>query len=198
VELKDIDFTEGQNNKPGVFALMFAAFEDVAVLPDVVNPKPETDAVAEDDHVRVTGNIIMKQNKKMINVYLTEQTGDYMYKLQGADDSKSFKTSVVFATPNKAKGLASFLTNVKNRRGIVLVEFNNGERVLLGGPRVPARLEDADGKQGAKATDASQGMITIYANDTVPKRIFEGDVMIGTNTGGGSGSGATQQTLFAN
>jgi hypothetical protein len=70
--------------------------------------------------------------------------------------------------------------------------------VLLGGPRVPARLEDADGKQGAKATDASQGMITIYANDTVPKRIFEGDVMIGTNTGGGSGSGATQQTLFAN
>lgn len=198
MELKDIDFTEGQNNKPGLFALMFAAFEDIAVLPDVVNPNPETDAVAEDDHVRVTGNIIMKQNKSMINVYFTDQTADYLYKLQGADDSKSFKNSVVFATPNKAKGLASFLTNVKNRRGVVLAEFNNGERVLLGGPRIPARLEDADGKQGAKATDAAQGMITLYANDTVPKRIFEGKVMVGSGVGGGSGVGATEQTLFAN
>jgi hypothetical protein len=197
VELQNIDFTEGQNNTPGIDSLMFLAYEDIAILPELINSKPET-AGSVDDFVTVSGHIYMKQNKKAIDFYFTDQTADYKYVLQGSDDSKGFKNSIVMSTPNKASGFASFLANVKNRRGIMLARTKGGDVIMLGGPRIPVRLESTDGMIGSKATDASQGTLTFYCNDTVPMRYFTGKVYTGTGGSGGSGSGATEQVLFAN
>lgn len=197
MELANIDFTEGQNNTPGISAIWFMAYEDIAILPDLNNPRPET-AGSVNDFVTVSGHIYMKQNKAAIGIYFTDETADYKYVLQGAPDSKGFKNSITHATPNKAVGFASFLANVKNRRGIMIADFNGGDRIILGGPRVPVRVESVDGSTGMKATDPSQGTPSFYCNDTVPIRYFTGKIYVGSGGSGGSGIGATEQVLFAN
>lgn len=195
MELTDITFTEGQNNTPGIAAMMFMKFTDCSIIPDLVNPAPETSGDAA-DFVTVTGDIILKANKTPISVYFTDETANYKYKLQGAMDSKSFKNSIEFMTPNKAVGLAAFLTAVKNGRGLVLLLTKGGQTLMMGGPRFPVRVDDVDGSFGGPPTDASSAKSILYVNDTVPWRYFEGAVMYGSN--GGSGSGAAEYTLFAN
>ncbi len=198
MELNSTTFTEGSNNTPGVYKLAFIQFSDILILPDVVNPTPETSS-SNTDVATVTADIIMKAGKQAHEIYMTDKTGELTYELQGSEDSKSFKHMLKFSTPNRAVGFAAFLAKVKNNRGVLIVDMRGGEKFIIGGPRKPVRLESTTGTFGTDAASGSAGTPTFYSEgNSAPYNVFTGKVMIGNGSSGGAGAGATEQVLFAN
>lgn len=197
MELASITHEEGQNNTPGVARLAAFKFTDVLIFPDVVSPSPEL-ATNLADCAKVTSDLIMKQNKVLVDVYHTDTTGEFSFKLQGAPDSKSFKVSLKCSIPLRATNLAGFLAYVKNMRCGLVVQLKGGEKILMGGPTFPVKAEVADGTSGGNATSSAGAEVTFSVDDPCAVRWFTGKVMTGSGSWGGSGAGATEQTLFAN
>ena len=184
-----IDFTTIDKNLPngdnmGSLTQMvyFAYWRDVESFPTPpVNPTTlETASV-------LTGELVMKPGKRLWELYLTDDTGEYKMELVGEIDGHSFVNHLSLFHPGLQQKILSFMRAAKNENLVFVVIDSDGQKYIMGDSLRPAVLAGSpDGAGTGKTTAARKGVSMEFTYKTNNQFVYTGSVPLT----GASGSGA--------
>lgn len=173
MELTDINKNlPGGENMGGVTKVYFGYQEDVATWPT----KPTNPLTMEDSAV-LTGSLIMKTGKRMFDIYITDDTGEFNIEAVGEVDGKSFVEHLTFFHPGMQQTIISFMNAVKNANMIFVVQDADGNMFLMGdASRAAVYQGSPDGNGTGKATSDRKGMSAEFTYKTANVYLYKGTV----------------------
>jgi hypothetical protein len=176
ITLIDIDKNlPGGCNPGGIVQRVFYGFwKDVETWPT----KPDLAVVTTLEALAVlTGDIVMKTGKRLWEIYITDDTGEFKCELVGEKDGKSFIEHLSLFHPGLQKTIVGFMNAAKNENLVFIVEDNTGQLYLMGDASRPATLEGSpDGMGTGKETAARRGVSMEFTYKTCNIYIYEGDI----------------------
>jgi hypothetical protein len=161
---------------PGGIAqrVYFAYHEDVKTWPT----KPDLETVTDlEDLALLTGDIAMNTGKRMWELYLTDETGEFKIEMVGEKDGKSFVEHLSLFHPGLTKKVIGFINSAKNANLVFIVEDGSGQLYLMGDAGTPATLAASpDGIGTGKATADRRGASLEFTWKTCNAYVYEGEI----------------------
>lgn len=196
MELQDI-IHQGGDNVPGIGQyIWYIDINDVETLPrpDTDDPLSESGKIA--DLATIKKNIVLKENKKFNQLYVTLETGTLRSETQGAMDCKNSLNVLEFFHPGTKAEALGFKRLAQNKSLIFLVPELDGQWRLFGNKNYPAKLDAGNGENGPETSGRKGTLFTFRSVDSVDSPVFEGKIDL-TGAGYESGSENDFQTIFA-
>jgi hypothetical protein len=181
-----MEFTDINKNLPngenmgGITQKVFYGLqEDVATWPT----KPVSPETLEDSAV-LTGSLIMKPGKRMFEIYITDDTGEFNIESVGEVDGKSFVEHLTFFHPGLQSTILGFVNGAKSQNLIFVVQDAEGQMYLMGDAMRAAIYQGSpDGNGTGKATADRKGMSAEFTYKTANVYIYSGTVPLTIATG---------------
>lgn len=85
----------------------------------------------------------LKTGARFYQLYVTMDTSELEYALNGETDGKSFKPQLKFVHPGLYKEVITFMNNSKNDQFIFIVTLTNGMKLQLGVEGLPVTVSPA-------------------------------------------------------
>ncbi|MBK6285797.1 MAG: hypothetical protein IPF54_26780 [Draconibacterium sp.] len=168
----DKNLPNGENMGGIVQKIYFGFWVDVETFPT----KPVTPATLE-DNASLTGNIVMKTGKRMFEMYITDDTGEFNVEPVGEVDGKSFVLHLNFFHPGMQKKILGFINAAKNDNLVFVVTDAEGQQYLMGDAMRPAVYQGAPNGSGTgKETAARKGMSCEFTYKTGNVHVYTGTV----------------------
>ena len=174
MELADItkDLFNGENMGGIGMKIYYGLFEDVASWPT----KP-TNATTLEDLGKLTGSVVMKPGKRMFEMYVTDDTGEFKMESVGELDGKSFVMHLSLFNPGLKAKLLGLLNILKNGNAFFIVPDNNGQKFLMGDAiRAAIFTGSPDGAGTGKETAGRRGISMEFVYKTSNVYVYEGSV----------------------
>ena len=167
MEFADItkDLQQGENMGGIAMKVYFGLHADVGTWP----AKP-TNALTLAALGALTGDIIMLEGKRMFEMYVTDDTGEFKIEPVGELDGKSYVMHLTVFNPGLQAKLLGFLNATKNGSMFFIVPDNNGSFFLMGDSlRAAVYNGSPDGAGTGKDTAARRGvsMEFIYKSSNI-------------------------------
>ena len=174
-----IDFTDIDKNLPAgenmgglTQKVWFGYWVDVATFPT----KPAYSATLEDS-VKLTGDLVMKNGKRMFEMYITDDTGELKLELVGEVDGHSYVEHLTFFHPGLQAKIRAFMRAAQNENLVFIAEDSDGQRYLLGDASRPAILSGSpDGAGTGKTTAARKGISMEFTYKTNAIYSYAGNI----------------------
>ena len=168
----DKNLPNGENMGGIVQKIYFGFWADVDTFPT----KPVTPATLE-ENASLTGNIVMKTGKRMFEMYITDDTGEFNVEPVGEVDGKSFVLHLNFFHPGMQKKILGFINAAKNDNLVFVVTDAEGQQYLMGDAMRPAVYQGAPNGSGTgKETAARKGMSCEFTYKTGNIHVYTGTV----------------------
>ena len=168
----DKNLPNGENMGGIVQKIYFGFWADVETFPT----KPVTPATLE-ENASLTGNIVMKAGKRMFEMYITDDTGEFNVEPVGEVDGKSFVLHLNFFHPGMQKKILGFINAAKNDNLVFVVTDAEGQQYLMGDEMRPAVYQGAPNGSGTgKETAARKGMSCEFTYKTGNVHVYTGTV----------------------
>lgn len=166
------DLNNGENMGGTAQIAYFAYHKDVAAWPT----RPSSPATAEENG-KLTGDVTMKAGKKMFELYVTDDTGEFQIEPVGEKDGKSFVLHLRLFHPGLKNRILGFINAAKNENLVFIVPDNNGHKFLMGDALRPATFEGSDENSGTgKETAGRRGIGMHFTYKTSNVYNYEGNV----------------------
>ena len=153
-----IDFTDIDKNLPNgenmgglIQKVYFGYHADVAAFP----AKP-TAPITLEAAATLTGDLVMKAGKRMFEMYITDDTGEFKIESVGESDGKSFLNTLSVFHPGLQKKVLGFMNAAKNENLVFIVVDSDGQKYLMGDAVRPAVYIGAKNGAGTGATTAAR------------------------------------------
>lgn len=174
MEFTDINknLPNGENMGGITQKVYFGLWADVATWPT----KPTTPADLE-ANATLTGDLTMKAGKRLFELYITDDTGEFNIESVGEVDGKSFVQHLTFFHPGLQKKILGFMNAAKNDNLVFIVVDAEGQKYLMGDSMRPATYQGApDGNGTGKETAARKGMSAEFTYKTPNNYVYGGSV----------------------
>lgn len=174
IEFTDInkDLPNGENMGGITQKVFFGFHADVATWPT----KPVAPATPEANAV-LTGDLVMKPGKRMFEMYITDDTGEFSIEPVGEIDGKSFVEHLTIFHPGLRQKMLGFINAAKNDNLVFIVQDAEGQFFLMGDANRPAVYQGApDGSGTGKATADRKGISAEFTYKTPNAYIYAGTV----------------------
>lgn len=148
---------DGQNMGGIAQTVYYGYHDDVATWPT----KPVSPANPDENGV-LTGNVLMKEGKRLFSMYLTDDTGEFEIESVGEKDGKSFVTHLRLFHPGLEKKILGFINAAKNENLVFIVPDNNQKYFVMGDATRPATFEGSDEGMGTKKETAGRRGIGMH------------------------------------
>ena len=166
-ELKDGENMGGLPQK-----VYFGYHADVATWPT----KPAAPANIGEQAVLV-GDLIAKSGKRMFELYITDDTGEFKIEPVGESDGKSFIVRLTLFHPGLNAKVLGFMNGSKNENLVFIVPDNNGNMYIMGDEMRPAVYTGApDGAGTGKETAGRRGVSMEFTYKTSNIYLYEGSI----------------------
>ncbi len=150
----------------------FGFWDDVATWPT----KPTNPATIEENGV-LAGELAMKAGKRMFEMYITDDTGEFNIESVGEVDGKSYVLHLLLFHPGLQKKILGFINAIKNDNLFFVVTDAEGQTYLMGDSLRPAVFIGApDGGGTGRETAARKGMSMEFTYKTPNVYVYEGSV----------------------
>ncbi len=150
----------------------FAFQADVATWPT----KPATPLTIAENGT-LTGDLTMKEGKRMFELYITDDTGEFKIESVGELDGKSFLMRLNLFHPGISSKLLGFMNAAKNENLVFIVPDNNDNMYLMGDSLRPAVFSGSpDGAGTAKETAGRRGISMEFTYKTANVYLYSGSV----------------------
>lgn len=162
----DKNLVNGENMGGIAQTVYFGLHADVQTWP----VKPTVAAADLETLGELTGDLIMKEGKRMFPLYITDDTGEFKIEPVGEKDGKSFVEHLTLFHPGLLKKILGFINATKNENMVFVVPDNNGQLFLMGDALRPATLESGGDGMGTGKTTADRrgiGMEFTYKTSNV-------------------------------
>lgn len=174
-----IDFTDIDKNLPNgenmggiVQKVYFGYHADVATFPT----KPTTPTTLETASV-LTGDLVMKAGKRLFEMYLTDDTGEFKIDPVGETDGKSFVEHLTLFHPGLQKKILGFINAAKNENLVFVVVDSDGQKYVMGDSlRSAVFAGSPDGLGTGKDTAARKGVSLEFTYKTSSVHVYTGNV----------------------
>ena len=174
-----IDFTDILKNLPNgenmggiTQQVYFGYWADVATWPT----KPTAPTTLELS-AALTGDLYMKAGKKLFEMYLTDDTGEFKIDPVGEADGKSFVQHLTLFHPGLQKKILGFINVAKNENLVFIVVDSNGNKYLMGDALRPAVYAGSpDGAGTGKTTAARAGLSAEFTFKTSNLMTYTGSI----------------------
>ena len=181
-----IEFTDIDKNLPGgenmggiVQKVYFGYHADVATFP----AKPVAPVTLETASV-LTGDLVMKSGKKLFEMYLTDDTGEFKIESVGETDGKSYVEHLTLFHPGMQKKILGFINAAKNENLVFVVADSDGQMYLMGDKMRPALFASSpDGIGTGKETASRKGVSMEFTYKTSNAYIYTGSIPLTPATG---------------
>lgn len=151
----------------------FGLHADVETWPT----KPLGTATSFEENAQLTGELVMKTGKKLFQLYLTDDTGEFSIESVGEADAKSFVEHLTIFHPGLQKSILGFINTVKNDNLVFIVEDAEGQLYLMGDASRPAVYAGApDGGGTGKESSARKGMSMEFTYKTGNVHVYTGAI----------------------
>jgi hypothetical protein len=168
----DKNLPDGQNMGGIKQKIYFGLWDDVETWPT----KPVNPLTPEDNAV-LTGSVVMKAGKRMFEMYITDDTGEFKIEPVGEVDGKSFVEHLSFFHPGLQKSMVGFVNIAKNNDLFFIPTDAEGQMYLMGDEMRPAVYQGApDGSGTGKETAGRKGISAEFTYKTPNVYIYEGTV----------------------
>jgi len=174
-----IDFTDIDKNLPNgdnmgglIQKVYFGYYDDVSEWPT----KPAAPTTLE-SAAALTGDLVMKAGKRMCEMYLTDDTGEFKIEPVGELDGKSFVENLTFFHPGLPLKALGFMNASKNENLVFIVVDSDGQKYVMGDALRPAK--NVGGKDGAgtgKETAARKGISFAFAYKCANVLVYTGNI----------------------
>lgn len=174
MEFTDINknLPNGENMGGIVQKVYFGFHADVAGWPT----KPVNPATVEENG-ELTGELTMKPGKRLFELYITDDTGEFNIESVGDVDGKSFVEHLTFFHPGLQKKILGFMNAAKNDNLVFIVTDAEGQMYLMGDAMRPAVYQGApDGNGTGKETSARKGISAEFTYKTPNAYVYTGNV----------------------
>jgi hypothetical protein len=181
MDLTDItkDLFQGENMGGIGMKIYFGLYSDVANWPT----KP-TNATTLEALGKLTGDITMKPGKRMFEMYVTDDTGEFKIETVGELDGKSFVMHLSLFNPGLKPKLLGLLNSVKNDNLVFIVPDNNNQKFLMGDSvRAAIFTGSPDGAGTGKETAGRRGISMEFVYKTSNVYVYEGSVPLALASG---------------
>jgi hypothetical protein len=174
--MEDLEWPQGKTNMGGLVGDVYAVpVEDIDET-----QLPTLDA----DGVSLTGDFVLKTDKKFSRIYHTKGTGKLDDNSVGERDGKSFENMAEFFFPGQEKVVAKWKKDYANTPMVVIVrETSGGMRAIgvcdLGGSislDLPAYIESLAGTTGAASADRRGTTFQVKAEAPHPPLYYSGAI----------------------
>jgi hypothetical protein len=174
-----IDFTDINKNLPNgenmggiVQKVCFGFHADVDVFP----AKP-TNPLTIAASATLTGDLTMKAGKRMYELYLTDDTGEFKIEPVGEVDGKSFVQHLSVFHPGLQDKIIGFLNFAKNESLVFIVTDSDGQKYLMSDALRPVVYAGApDGMGTGKETSSRKGVSMEFTYKTSNLYIYTGNI----------------------
>lgn len=140
-------------------------------------PSKPSDPETTDDNAELSGELIMKPGKRLFEMYLTDDTGEFNIEPVGEVDGKSFVEHLTFFHPGLKKKILGFMNAAKNDNLIFIVIDAEGQKYLMGDAMRSAVYQGApDGSGTGKETAARKGLSAEFTYKTPNAYIYPGNI----------------------
>lgn len=174
MEFADItkDLFQGENMGGIGMKIYYGLFEDVATWPTKPSNATTLEALG-----KLTGSVVMKPGKRMFEMYVTDDTGEFKMETVGELDGKSFVMHLSLFNPGLKPKLLGLLNTVKNGNMFFIVPDNNGQKFLMGDAiRAAVFTGSPDGAGTGKETAGRRGISMEFVYKTSNVYVYEGSV----------------------
>jgi hypothetical protein len=174
MEYTDIlkNLPNGENMGGLVQSVYFGLHADVLTWPT----KPSSPTTLETNAV-LTGDIVMNPGKRMFELYITDDTGQFSVEPVGEVDGKSFVMRLSMFHPGLQKKLLGFINSAKNENLVFVVTDAEGQQYLMGDELRPAVYQGSPDEAGTgKETAARKGISMEFTYKTGNVYVYEGSV----------------------
>jgi hypothetical protein len=182
-----MDFTDILKNLPNgenmgglTQKVYFGYHADVSAFPT----KPAAPTTLEES-ATLTGDLVMKAGKRLFEMYLTDDTGEFKIEPVGEVDGKSFVTHLSLFHPGIQKKVLGFMNAAKNDNLVFIVVDSDGQKYLMGDAQRPAiYAASPDGAGTGKATADRKGISMEFTYKTSSLFVYGGSVPLTEATSG--------------
>ena len=180
-----MDFTDINKNLPngenmgGITQKVYFGFHaDVLTWPT----KPVEPTTMETNAV-LTGDLMMKAGKRLFELYITDDTGEFVIEPVGDVDGKSFVNHLTFFHPGLQQKILGFINAAKNDNLVFVVQDAEGQMYLMGDKMRAAIYQGApDGIGTKKETAGRKGLSAEFTYKTPNVYIYTGSVPLTEST----------------
>lgn len=139
------------DNRAGIVdCILYGYADDVATWPKLPIGSSETPLTFEQAGAW-NGDLSMKNNCRLYELNITDETGELKITDQGEKGSKSFLYELEISRAKMNVQMFGFENAIKDRNLVLLVRDRNGVWYLMGDEMVPALKVDGDGSTTGKA-----------------------------------------------
>lgn len=182
-----IEFTDINKNLPngenmgGIGQKVYFGYHaDVAGWPT----KP-TNPLTLEANATLTGDLTMKTGKRMFEIYVTDDAGEFKIEPVGEADGKSFVQHLTIFHPGLQKKILGFMNAAKNDNLVFIVVDAEGQKYLMGDAMRPATYQGSPDNNGTgKATADRKGMSAEFTYKTPNVYVYGGSVPLTEATSG--------------
>ena len=174
IEFTDINknLPDGQNMGGLIQEVYFGFHADMANWPT----KPMNLVDLEASAV-LTGELVMKAEKRLFSLYITDDTGEFSIEPVGEIDGKSFVEHLTLFSPGLQRKLLGFMNAAKNENLVFIVKDSDGQTYIMGDSLRPAIYAGApDGFGTGKETAARKGISMEFTYKTANVYIYSGTI----------------------
>lgn len=176
-----IDFTDINKNLPDgenmgglVQKVYFGYHADVLTWP--TKPVPGVSTTLEAS-ATLTGELVMKAGKRLFELYITDDTGEYKIEPVGELDGKSFVAHLTLFHPGLQKKILGFMNAAKNESLVFVVMDSDGQKYIMGDAMRPAIYAGApDGAGTGKETTTRKGISMEFTYKTANMHVYTGGI----------------------
>lgn len=175
VEFDDINknLPNGENMGGIAQNVIWGIWDDVAAWP----AEPDTSvSVTLENYATLTGDLVLKANKRAFKFYSTEDAGELKLDMVGELDGMSFETVLDAFNPGLQKKLLGFIAAVKNSTLFILIQDSEGQWYLMGDAKRGAHPRQGQGIGTGKNTSDRKGAGLQFVYKCNILRVYEGDV----------------------
>lgn len=181
IEFTDISksLTNGQNMGGIAQTVYFGFWDDVLTWPT----KPSSPTTLEANAI-LTGDLVMKSGKRLFEMYITDDTGEFEIEPVGEVDGKSFVEHLRLFHPGLKQKLIGFMNTIKNENLVFIVKDNDDQYYLMGDDtRAAIYAGSPDSAGTAKETAARRGMSFEFTYKTANVYIYAGSIPLTAGSG---------------
>lgn len=146
--------------------ITFFDFDDVLTFP-----------ARDGKGVVITGDIVLKENAYMIQVYATTTSINITHETEGDEDARGFFQQIEFAHPGDADAIEEFITNWTNRDiGVIVENCSTSKKKQLGTPCAALQMAVAS----EDSNEANKSTFTLRSKNKSPYRAanYQGSITL--------------------
>lgn len=161
----------GGNNMGSLNALYLGRHKEVKTWPKEPTTEDTLEAAAS-----LEGELTMKEGKRMVPFYFTDDTAELSVKEVGEIDGISIEVTITVFHPGMQKKILGFFSATKNEDLVAVPVDGEGQKYLVGSELRPVKRQASDGSGTGKETKSRKGVALSLVWKTNALRVYEGSV----------------------